>query len=250
MNTRLLALPVVAALSFSAAYGTPASGRGAGAATNGNERTTSGEPMGHQPSPTMSVPPSPSPTMSVPMSPSPTMSVPPSPSVSAPGSPGAPAPTSSPVGPGCASLPKSGPGSAAQLANEPLGTAAQHIPQLSDAVNATKSAGMLSAADSVKNVTVFAPTNDAFRKVPKDELDRLRRNKSQLTKVVSYHVVQGRKSLNDLLAGPVKTMEGSKLTVRRSDSSYMVDDAKVVCGAIQTRNATVYLIDSFLTPSD
>ncbi|MCW2879380.1 MAG: beta-Ig-H3/fasciclin [Sphaerisporangium sp.] len=197
MNTRLLTLPVVAALSFTAVYSTAA---GAATVTPGTLRT---------PTPT---------------------------------------PSSSPIGPGCKSLPQSGPGSPSEIANEPLATAASHIPDLSTFVDAAKKAGLLDTLNSARDITVFAPTNDAFNKVPKAQLNRLMGNKNELTKLLAYHVVQGRKTLSDLEKGNVTTLAGGRLSVHRSGDTIKVGNAQVVCGDLQTRNATVYIIDSVLKP--
>ncbi|GII77337.1 hypothetical protein Sru01_23190 [Sphaerisporangium rufum] len=159
-----------------------------------------------------------------------------------------PMPASSPVGPGCASLPQSGPGSPAQLANEPLTAAVSHIPDLSTLGEAIKKAGLGDKIDAAKDITLFAPNNQAFAKVPKDQLDKLLQNKGDLTRVLAYHVVQGRKAPADLEKGDLTTLEGGKLTVTKSDDTYQVKDAKVVCGNIQTRDATVYIIDGVLKP--
>ncbi|WP_248959019.1 fasciclin domain-containing protein [Sphaerisporangium perillae] len=134
------------------------------------------------------------------------------------------------------------------MAKEPLITAASHIPELSTLVDAAKKAGAVDTLNSAKDITVFAPTNTAFNKVPKDQLSRLLGDKQALTRILTYHVVQGRKTPADLDKGQLTTVEGGKLTIRRVDDTYKVNDAKVTCGGIQTRNATLYIIDSVLKP--
>ncbi|GII67257.1 hypothetical protein Skr01_73420 [Sphaerisporangium krabiense] len=150
------------------------------------------------------------------------------------------------MGPGCGALPKSGPGSPAQLAGEPLVTAASHIPQLSSLVAAVKKAGLEDAANSATDITVFAPTDDAFAKIPKDKLNRLEQDKQQLARVLAHHIVEGRKTPADLKRGNLVTLDSGRLNTGESNGTYTVDGAKVVCGNIQTRNATIYMIDSVL----
>ncbi len=151
-------------------------------------------------------------------------------------------------GPGCSSLPSSGAGSISSMASQPVATAVASNPQLSTLANAIKTAGLTDTLNNAQNLTVFAPTNDAFNKVGQAQLNSLLANKTQLTQTLQYHVVPQR--LNpDQLAGTHKTLEGQTLTVTGSGEDFTVNNtASVVCGNIQTRNATVYLIDAVLTP--
>jgi uncharacterized surface protein with fasciclin (FAS1) repeats len=159
-----------------------------------------------------------------------------------------PTAAASPVGPGCTSLPSSGPGSAESMASEPVGTALAANTDLSSLAKAVEAAGLTETLNSAKDITVFAPTNEAFDKVPKETLDKLMADKDQLTKVLQNHVVEGRKAPADLTAAPLTTLGGGTLTVTGSGEDLTVGDAKVLCGNLQTSNATVYLIDSVLVP--
>ncbi len=151
-------------------------------------------------------------------------------------------------GPGCSSLPSSGAGSLSSMASQPVATAVASNPQLSTLANAIKTAGLTDTLNNAQNLTVFAPTNDAFNKVGQAQLNSLLANKTQLTQTLEYHVVPQRLSPQQL-AGTHKTMEGQTLTVTGSGEDFTVNNtASVVCGNIQTRNATVYLIDAVLTP--
>ncbi|MEU8269292.1 fasciclin domain-containing protein [Sphaerisporangium sp. NPDC049002] len=199
MNTRLLALPVVAALSLTTAHGTSAGAATDAALTRG--------------------------------------------AVQAPARP-----PSAPVGPGCSSLPQSGPGSVADLARLRVVTAASHSPDLSTFYSAVNKAGLVNKLNTTKDITVFAPTNDAFNKLGKRKLDKLLADKNALTKVLTYHVVQGGKTPADLKKGGFATLEGGKITTRGSGDKIKVNDAHIVCGDLRTRNATVYVIDGVLTP--
>ncbi|MEV6103691.1 fasciclin domain-containing protein [Streptomyces sp. NPDC051940] len=156
---------------------------------------------------------------------------------------------SAPFGPGCAAVPKDGAGSFAGMAKDPVATAASHNPALSTLVSAVKQAGLVDTLNNAKNLTVFAPTNEAFAKIPKADLDKVLSDKEQLTKILTYHVVGERLAPKQLEDGTFKTLEGSELTTKGSGEDFTVNDtAKVVCGDVQTSNATVYVIDTVLMP--
>lgn len=152
------------------------------------------------------------------------------------------------LGPACAGLPSTGPGSPSVMAEQPAATAASQNPALSTLVSAVTKAGLVDTLNSAQAITVFAPTNDAFAKIPKATLDQVLADKATLTKVLTYHVVDQRKAPTDLVAGKLATLQGGTITTARSGDTYTANDARVVCGNIQTRNATVYLIDTVLMP--
>ncbi len=155
-----------------------------------------------------------------------------------------------PFGPGCASVPKDGSGSFDGMAKDPVATAASNNPALSTLVTAVKKAGLVDTLNSAENITVFAPTNDAFAKVPKADLDALLADKEMLTKVLTYHVVGQRLTAPaDLEKGSYDTLAKAKLTTAGSGEDFKVNDsASVVCGNVQTSNANVHLIDTVLMP--
>lgn len=154
-----------------------------------------------------------------------------------------------PFGPGCASVPKSGSGSFDGMSKDPVATAASNNPALSTLVTAVKKAGLVDTLNNAQNITVFAPTNDAFAKVPKADLDKLLADKAELTKVLTYHVVGKELTPKQLEKGSFETLEKGKLTTSGSDMSYTVNDSsKVVCGKVPTANATVYIVDTVLMP--
>ncbi|MFI6092890.1 fasciclin domain-containing protein [Streptomyces sp. NPDC051218] len=155
-----------------------------------------------------------------------------------------------PFGPACSTVPKDGAGSFSGMADDPVATAASNNPALSTLVSAVKKAGLVDTLNNAKDITVFAPTNDAFAKIPKADLDKVLNDKAQLTKILTYHVVGEKLAPDQLTKGSFKTMEGSNLTTSGSGESYKVNDsAKVVCGNVKTSNATVYIIDSVLMPT-
>ncbi|WP_329499970.1 fasciclin domain-containing protein [Kitasatospora herbaricolor] len=154
-----------------------------------------------------------------------------------------------PFGAACAAVPKDGAGSFNGMAQDPVATAASNNPLLSTLVTAVKAAGLADTLNSAKNVTVFAPTNDAFAKLPKETLDKVLADKAMLTKILTYHVTPD--SLAPAaLAGSHKTLEGSDLTVSGSGQDFTVNgNAKVLCGNVHTANATVYIVDTVLMPA-
>jgi uncharacterized surface protein with fasciclin (FAS1) repeats len=153
-------------------------------------------------------------------------------------------------GPGCAAVPTdaSNPGSFASMAKVPVATAASGNPVLSTLVSAVQKANLVDTLNSAPGVTVFAPANSAFEKIPADTLNGVLNDDAALKKVLTYHVVAGRLS-PDQLAGTHKTLEGQDITVAGSGEDFTVDgNSSVVCGNVQTSNATVYIIDTVLMP--
>ncbi|MFD4246990.1 fasciclin domain-containing protein [Streptomyces sp. NPDC058525] len=154
-----------------------------------------------------------------------------------------------PFGPACASVPKEGSGSFEGMAKDPVATAASNNPELSTLVTAVKKAGLVDTLNNAKGITVFAPTNAAFAKIPKADLDRILADKAELTKILTYHVVGEEITPNELAKGSFKTLEGGSLTTAGSGETFTVNGtAKIVCGEVQTANATVNIIDTVLTP--
>jgi uncharacterized surface protein with fasciclin (FAS1) repeats len=172
-----------------------------------------------------------------------------SPMASSSAASGAAASTTSDFGPGCASVPKSGAGSFTGMATAPVATAASANPVLSTLVTAVKQAGLVDTLNSAAGITVFAPDNSAFAKIPASTLKSVLADKPELTKILTYHVVAGRVTPAELASGKtLKTLEGGTVTPAMMGSSYTVNGASVVCGNVQTANATVYIIGSVLMP--
>ena len=162
---------------------------------------------------------------------------------------GSAATASKDFGPGCSSVPKSGAGSFSGMSTAPVATAASANPVLSTLVTAVKKAGLVDTLNSADGITVFAPDNAAFAKVPASTLKSVLADKPELTKILTYHVVAGRVTPAELASGKaLKTLEGSTVTPAMMGSSYTVNGASVVCGNVQTSNATVYIISSVLMP--
>jgi uncharacterized surface protein with fasciclin (FAS1) repeats len=153
-------------------------------------------------------------------------------------------------GAGCSAVPTdaSNPGSFQAMAQVRVATAASGNPLLSTLVTAVKQAGLVDTLNAAPAVTVFAPTNDAFANIPAATLKKVLADKKTLTSILTYHVVAGKLSPAEL-AGTHKTLQGGELTVTGSGTDFKVGGAaSVVCGNVQTANATVYIIDSVLMP--
>ncbi len=155
-----------------------------------------------------------------------------------------------PFGEGCDAVPEDGKGSFDGMAEDPVATAAGNNPALKTLTGAIKEAKLASTLNSADEVTVFAPTNDAFEAMDQATLDKAMDDpEGLLTTVLTHHVVEGKLAPEDL-AGTHETMAGDKVTVEGSDEEFTVDEAKVVCGDVQTANATVYIVDGVLMPSE
>lgn len=154
-----------------------------------------------------------------------------------------------PFGAACSAVPKSGKGSFDGMSSDPVATAASNNPLLSTLVTAVKKAGLVDTLNNAENITVFAPTNDAFAKIDKKTLDKVLADKATLTAILTEHVV-GQKLTPMTLAGDYDTLNKKQgVTIKGSGENFTVNgSAKVLCGNVQTANATVYIIDSVLLP--
>ena len=112
---------------------------------------------------------------------------------------------------------------------------------------ALEKAGLIDTLKGNGPFTVFAPTDAAFAKVPKKDLDALLADKSKLVAVLTYHVVPGSVMAKDVKAGKVKTVQGSDLTVSTS-GGVKVDGANVVKTDIIADNGVIHVIDSVVLP--
>ena len=177
-----------------------------------------------------------------------------------PSSPAAEAPmddyTGDLVGAGCAAYAEAVPdggGSIVGMAQDPVAVAASNNPLLKTLVAAVS--GQLNPDVNLVDTlngsefTVFAPVDDAFAKLPADTVAALMlpENAALLTSILTYHVVPGQILPSDI-AGELTTVNGDTVTVTGSGDNIKVNDATVICGGVHTANATVYLIDTVLTP--
>lgn len=160
------------------------------------------------------------------------------------------------IGSGCAAYASkvpSGAGSIVGMSQDPVAVAASNNPLLTTLVSAVSGklnpkVNLVSTLDG-SDFTVFAPVDSAFAKLPASTVAALAKpeNAKLLTSILTYHVVAGQILPADI-DGTHKTVEGDTLTVAGAGDSMTVNGATVVCGGVHTANATVYLIDSVLTP--
>ncbi|WP_245546135.1 fasciclin domain-containing protein [Nocardia higoensis] len=159
-----------------------------------------------------------------------------------------------PVGPGCAGYAEqvpSGPGSLESMATQPVTAAAADSPVLKTLTAAVS--GQLNPQVNLAatldggEFTIFAPVDSAFAALDPATVEGLKTDSAALTSILTYHAVPGRIAPNDI-AGTHTTVEGSDVTVTKNGDNISVNQASVVCGGVQTANATVYLIDQVLMP--
>jgi uncharacterized surface protein with fasciclin (FAS1) repeats len=151
-------------------------------------------------------------------------------------------------GPDCGMVPATGMGSFHGMAMDPVVTAASHNPLLTSFAADVKAAGLVSHLNSMHSFTVFAPANSAFSKLSHAEMSIMHGN-AELARILKYHIVSGRVTPAKLASGmALTTLEGGPLTGAKMGSVYEIGKADVICGNIQTANATVYVINKVLVP--
>ena len=161
------------------------------------------------------------------------------------------------VGPGCegyAEQVPDGAGSVEGMAADPVAVAAGNNPLLKT-LTAAVSGQLNPKVDLVDTLngdefTVFAPVDDAFAALPKKTVAALAqpKNADLLSSVLTYHVVPGQISPDEIADSTQTTVQGGDVEVTGSGDNLKVNDASVICGGVQTANATVYLIDAVLMP--
>lgn len=119
--------------------------------------------------------------------------------------------------------------------------------QFKTLATALQAAGLVDTLKGAGPFTVFAPTDEAFAKIPKADLDALLKDKAKLTAVLTYHVVPGKVMAKDVKAGKVKTVQGSELTLGTT-GGVTVDAAKVVQADVVASNGVIHVIDSVVLP--
>jgi uncharacterized surface protein with fasciclin (FAS1) repeats len=169
-------------------------------------------------------------------------------------SPAAEPATDEPFGAGCTAVPADGEGSFTGMTDDPVATAASNNPVLSTLVSAVVQANLVDTLNTTPDITVIAPANPAFEAIPPDALNAVLADTAQLTAVLTHHVIPGRLS-PDQLAGTHTTVKGDQVTIEGSGESFTVAQtltgtpASVICGNVQTANATVYIVDQVLQPT-
>lgn len=113
---------------------------------------------------------------------------------------------------------------------------------------ALQAAGLVDTLKGKGPYTVFAPTDAAFAKIPKAQLDAILADKAKLTKILTYHVVPGAVLAKDVKPGQVKTVEGSSITVKSDGGKVMVDNATVTAVDVRADNGVIHVIDAVIMP--
>ncbi len=137
---------------------------------------------------------------------------------------------------------------AAAHANADIVDIAVGAGQFNTLAKALTAAGLVDTLKGPGPFTVFAPTDEAFAKIPADQLNALLADKAALTKVLTYHVVPGTVMAADVKTGAVKTVEGQSLNVVASASGVMVNSAKVIKTDIPAKNGVIHVIDTVVLP--
>ena len=157
--------------------------------------------------------------------------------------------TAATIGTDCGMIPAAGMGSMHGMAMDPVVTAASHNPLITTLAAEVSKAELTSTLNSARNITVFAPDNEAFKKLSGHEMAMMS-GMAELAKVLKYHVVSGRITPADLASGKtLTTLEGSQLKTSKMGSTYEVNNAAVTCGNLHTANANVYIINTVLMPA-
>jgi uncharacterized surface protein with fasciclin (FAS1) repeats len=114
-------------------------------------------------------------------------------------------------------------------------------------VTAVKAAGLVDTLKGKGPFTVFAPTNAAFAKIPKADLDALLKDKAKLTAVLTYHVVPAKVMAADVKAGDAPSVNGKAIKIT-TDKGVMVNNAKVIKTDVAASNGVIHAIDTVLMP--
>ena len=164
--------------------------------------------------------------------------------------------TDEPFGAGCSAVPTEGEGSFTGMTDDPVATAASNNPALSTLVQAVTAANLGDTLNTTDDITVLAPANPAFEAIPADALNGLLADTAALTTVLTHHVIPGRLTPEEL-AGTHTTLNNDEVTIEGSGEDFTIAmdgtvvgmEATVICGNVQTANATVYIIDQVLKPA-
>ncbi|MBD2297694.1 fasciclin domain-containing protein [Nostoc sp. FACHB-190] len=115
---------------------------------------------------------------------------------------------------------------------------------------ALKAAGLIDTLQGAGPFTIFAPTDEAFAKLPKEALNDLLKpeNKEVLVKILTYHVVAGKVLSSDLKSGQVTSLQGDPIAVKVDENGVVVNDGKVTQPDIQGSNGVIHVIDTVILP--
>ena len=125
---------------------------------------------------------------------------------------------------------------------------AASTPELSTLNQLIKTAGLADTLGGAGPYTVFAPTNDAFKAVPKATMDALGKDPAQLKAVLSYHVVPGKLMAAEVKNGSAKTVQGASVALSKAGTFVTVEEAMVTTADVQATNGVIHIVDRVLIP--
>lgn len=126
---------------------------------------------------------------------------------------------------------------------------AASVKDFSTLVTAVKAAGLVEALKGEGPFTVFAPTNEAFKKIPKEQLDALLKDKEALTAVLTYHVVPGKVMAADVVTlTEADTLQGDRVKIAVKDGEVWINNAKVIKTDVMCTNGVIHVLDGVLLP--
>jgi uncharacterized surface protein with fasciclin (FAS1) repeats len=115
-------------------------------------------------------------------------------------------------------------------------------------VTAIQAAGLVDTLKGKGPFTVFAPTDEAFAKLPAGTVEGLLKDKAALTKVLTYHVVPGKVMAKDVPTANVKTVQGQTVALKKDSMGVTVNNAKVVAADVEASNGVIHVIDTVILP--
>lgn len=118
-------------------------------------------------------------------------------------------------------------------------------------VTAVKAAGLVETLSSEGPFTVFAPTNDAFARLPEGTLEALLEDREKLTSILTYHVVAGKVTSDEVVGlDRATTVNGAELRIRTENGAVMINDATVTQADVMADNGVIHVIDTVLLPPE
>jgi uncharacterized surface protein with fasciclin (FAS1) repeats len=137
---------------------------------------------------------------------------------------------------------------ASMQATQPVATTIAGKPELSTLSGLISKANLANTLNGAGSITVFAPSNEAFKAVPAKTMDELAANPARLTEVLTYHVLATKAMAQDVKDGPAKTLHGGNLALAKAGTFVTVEDAVVQTADIGATNGVVHIVDRVLIP--
>ncbi|MEZ5740227.1 MAG: fasciclin domain-containing protein [Burkholderiaceae bacterium] len=120
--------------------------------------------------------------------------------------------------------------------------------QFNTLVKAVQAAGLVDTLKSPGPFTVFAPTDEAFAKLPAGTVEALLKDPAKLKSILTYHVVPGQVMAKDVTSGEAKTVQGQMVNLMAKDGKVMINDANVVGADVAASNGVIHVIDTVILP--